>query len=308
MSDLRDQFHDDRSGRDDHVRADVVTPHDALGAYALGALSIDEQRLFELHLFVCAACRADLPAHRRTAELLPYGLTLATPPEGARDRLLARVRAEASESPTVSVPAISEDKAPTIAQTAPTEEDGTPTVMQVVPVEEQADDSPPTVPVRRVQPKRGARVNWASIGWAAALTFVLASGLFVGAWSATGPHASLDVQVMARLPGGQVLPLQGTGVPTASARLFVAENGRRAELAVDALPPLPPGRVYQLWFAEPGQPVRTGGVFTVDQHGDAAVRVVIPTPLERVQAVAVTQEPAPGLVSPTGVHLLDWTP
>ena len=99
-----------------------------------------------------------------------------------------------------------------------------------------------------------------------------------------------------------------TGVPTASARLFVVENGRRAELEVDALPPLPTGRVYQLWLAEPDQTVRAVGVFGVDQRGDAALQVVISTPLERIQAISVTQEPAPGLASPTGMHLLDWTP
>lgn len=141
-----------------------------------------------------------------------------------------------------------------------------------------------------------------------ALLFVVASGLFVYAWSATGPHASFEIQVLARLPGGQLLTLRGTGVPSSSARLFVAENGRRAELAVNSLPPLAPGRVYQLWFDEPGQPSRTGGAFGVDQRGDAVVRVVIPTPLERVRAVGITQEPAPGLSSPTGVRMLDWTP
>jgi anti-sigma-K factor RskA len=140
------------------------------------------------------------------------------------------------------------------------------------------------------------------------MLLTIAAGLAVGAWTVTGPHASPDVEILARLPGGRVLALHGTGVPSASARLLVVEGGRRAELKVDALPPLPPGRVYQLWFAEPGQTPRTGGAFTVDPAGDAVVQVTIPTPLDRVQAVAVTQEPAPGLVSPTGVHLLDWMP
>ena len=113
--------------------------------------------------------------------------------------------------------------------------------------------------------------------------------------------------MLARLPGGQIVNLNGTGVPSASARLYVVENGRRAELTADALPPLPAGRVYQLWFSEPNQPPRTGGAFGVDPRGNASVRVTVPTPLERVRAISVTQEPAPGLAAPTGVHLLDWT-
>jgi anti-sigma-K factor RskA len=175
-------------------------------------------------------------------------------------------------------------------------------------VAEAGDSGPATISVRRVPPRRGLRIKLESIGWAAALLFVITSGLFVYAWSASGPHASPEVEMLARLPGGQLVKLAGTGAPTASARLYVVEGGRRAELTVDALPPLPRGRVYQLWFTEPGQPTRTGGAFGVDPRGDAVVQVAIPTPIERVRAVAVTQEPAPGSPAPTGVNLLNWTP
>jgi anti-sigma-K factor RskA len=161
----------------------------------------------------------------------------------------------------------------------------------------------------RVQQRpRTRRIRLAPLGWAAALLFVVAAGLSVGAWSATGPHASLAYEIQARLPGGQILPLEGTGAPAAAGRLFVVEGGRSAELAVDRLPPLREGRVYQLWFAEPGEPIRTGGAFRVDPRGDAVARVTIPAPLERMRAVAVTEEPAPGSSEPTGPHLLDWPP
>jgi anti-sigma-K factor RskA len=242
-------------------RIEIETPHDPLGAYVLGALDDGERQAFELHLATCATCRDALAAYEGTTGLLAYGLPPQQPPAGARDRLLARARSEASVAPPVEI-------------------------------------------ARR----RGTRFRLASLGWAAALLFVIAVGLFVGAWNATGPHPSFEVAVLARLPGGRILPLHGTGVPTASAQLYVVESGRRAELTVSELPPLPQGQVYQLWFAEPDQPVRTGGVFEVGAGGDAAVPVTIPTPLERVRAVAVTREPAPGSVGPTGAHLLDWTP
>lgn len=315
MSDFRDQLHDPPRDRDDPptgraapLQADGQTPHDPLGAYALGALDVGEQRLFELHLFVCAACRTDLAAHQRAVNLLPYTLPAEQPPDGARSRLLARARADASESLTVFAPIAGDDQAPTVVQAAPVPEEA-PTVVQAAPVPEEADDDgPATVPVRRVQPRRGVRVKLASIGWATALLFVIASGLFVWAWGATGPHASTEVEILARLPGGQLLTLNGTGAPTASGRLYVVEGGRRAELTVDALPPLARGRVYQLWFTETDQPARTGGAFGVDPRGDAVVQVTIPTPLERVRTVTVTQEPAPGSAAPTGVTLLTWTP
>jgi anti-sigma-K factor RskA len=314
VSDVRDQLHDAPRDRDDPptVQVEIQTPHDPLGAYALGALDIGEQRLFELHLFVCAACRTDLAAHQRAVNLLPYALPAMQPPAGARDRLLAQVRGEASESPTVAMPIHEDDEsrtaeAPTIAQAAAAPEEAQ-TVVEAAPVREAGDDGPATVPVRRVQPRRGVQIKLASIGWAAALLIVVASGLFVWVWSATGPHASAEIEILARLPGGQLLGLSGTGAPTASGRLYVVEGGRRAELTVDALPPLNRGRVYQLWFTEPGQPARTGGAFGVDPRGDAVVQVTIPTPLERVRAISVTQEPAPGSPAPSGLSLLNWAP
>ena len=115
----------------------------------------------------------------------------------------------------------------------------------------------------------------------------------------------VPVELLARLPDGRVVALIGTGTPGASARLYVAEDGRRAELAIAGLPPLPPGRVYQLWFARPGAPPISGGVFHVDARGEALAVVVIPVALEPARAVAVTEEPAPGSPAPTGAHLLD---
>lgn len=332
MSDTRGPFHGAPHDRDDPptVQTGGQVQHDSLGAYVLGALAIDERRLFELHVFICAACRADLAAYERVVALLPYGLPPQQPPAGARDRLLALARAEASEAPTVSMPVVvgdapstpaGDEDAPTVVGAAPTvvsaapsvlapaaRTDEAPTAVMAAPVQQAAVETPTTAPARRGPARRGARIKLASIGWAAALLLVVAAGLLVGAWSATGPHASIEVETLARLPGGQILKLSGTGVPSASARLYVVEAGRRAELTVDALLPPRSGRVYQLWFAGPNQTIRSGTVFGVNPRGDAAVQVVIPMPLERVRAIFVTQEPAPGLASPTGLHLLDWTP
>jgi hypothetical protein len=91
-----------------------------------------------------------------------------------------------------------------------------------------------------------------------------------------------------------MIALVGTGTAGASARLSVAADGRRGELAITGLPKLAPGRVYQLWFARTGAAPISGGVFGVDARGEALAR-----------AVAVTEEPAPGSPEPTGPHLLD---
>lgn len=173
----------------------------------------------------------------------------------------------------------------------------------------------PIQPRRTQQPRHAAPeapgkrgVKLATIGWGAALLFVVASGLAVATWSATGPHVSPDLNVLSRLPGGRVVTLRGTGTPTASARLHSVDSGRRSELAVDSLPPLPTGRVYQVWLLEPNQQARSAGAFLVNRRGDAVVPVNIGGPVERLQALAVTQEPAPGAAAPTGLRVLEGAP
>jgi anti-sigma factor RsiW len=269
------------------------SPHDDLPAFALGLLDGEEQADFEDHLGECAACQAELAAQRRLTDLLLRSLPPVEPPAGARERLLARARAEGTASAATVVAATTVDPV-----SAPISES----------VRAQSDRPEVVQPDHLPQRPRRYRIRLATLSWAAALVFVLAAGIMFGAWSATGPHASPTLEILARLPGGHVLDLTGTGVPTARARLYVTADGRQAELVVAQLPQLQAGRTYQLWFAEPGQPTKTGGAFAVTPRGDAVAQVTIPAALERMRAVAVTEEAAPGSPSPTGPHLLDWAP
>ena len=150
-------------------------------------------------------------------------------------------------------------------------------------------------------PRRIRPIGWVTVavcvgllGWNLALHRQLANRA-----------APVPVEELARLPDGRMVALLGTGTPGASARLYVAADGQRGELAIAGLPSLPPGRVYQLWFARAGGPPISGGVFRVDVRGEALAVVVIPVALEPARAVAVTEEPAPGSLAPTGPHLLD---
>jgi anti-sigma-K factor RskA len=118
---------------------------------------------------------------------------------------------------------------------------------------------------------------------------------------------ALDVEQLARIPG-RIVSLAGTGTPGATGRLYVSADGQRGSLALVGLPSLPPDRVYQLWFARPGQPTVTGGAFRVNARGQTVAAVIIPAPLDEVRAIAVTEEPAPASPSPTGKHLLDAQP
>ena len=122
---------------------------------------------------------------------------------------------------------------------------------------------------------------------------------------APGPAPGPEVDALSRRPGRLVI-LVGTGQPGASARLFVAVDGG-GHLAISGLSPLPRERTYQLWFIRTGASAVTGGTFGVNARGLAWAKAGVPGSLDEVRAIAVTEEPAPGSVSPTGQQLLEAT-
>jgi len=95
--------------------------------------------------------------------------------------------------------------------------------------------------------------------------------------------------------------LTGTGTPGASGRLLVAIDGHHGHLAVAGLSPLPPHRVYQLWFIRPAV---TGGSFAVDVHGRAWASITVPVSLDDMREIEITAELSPGTAAPTGQPLL----
>jgi anti-sigma-K factor RskA len=73
------------------------------------------------------------------------------------------------------------------------------------------------------------------------------------------------------------------------------------------LPPLPPGRVYQVWVVTAQAPV-SAGLLTPDAQGGGSVYFETPVDIAPPVAVAVTLEPAGGVPAPTGARYLIGTP
>lgn len=90
-------------------------------------------------------------------------------------------------------------------------------------------------------------------------------------------------------------PAQGT--------LCAVPDGHLAWLIVQDLPPLAPGRVYQLWFAD-GEHWVSGGTFMVDQRGRGFLTVWPDPPLASYQTLDITVEPEGGSPRPTGRSIL----
>ena len=112
-----------------------------------------------------------------------------------------------------------------------------------------------------------------------------------------------DLELLAE-PGSSILALAGTGpTPQARARVFVDPGTGRAILFAYDLPILQPGNVYQLWAIRGGTP-QAAGTFRPEPAGRARLEITDPTLIDRVDALAVTVEPAPGTERPTGDMVL----
>ena len=102
----------------------------------------------------------------------------------------------------------------------------------------------------------------------------------------------------------QTLDLAGQpAAPDARGRLFWSA-GEGGLLAAIGLPPVPPGRVYQLWLIPDATPIGAA-LLSADAEGRAMAVFTLPEGVtERVPA-ALTLEPAGGAASPSGdVYLL----
>jgi anti-sigma-K factor RskA len=71
-----------------------------------------------------------------------------------------------------------------------------------------------------------------------------------------------------------------------------------AILYVEEFPPLPEGKVYQLWLAQGDEHV-SGGLFTVNHKGTGALLFHPPQPLDALDALIITPESAGGSPVPT---------
>jgi anti-sigma-K factor RskA len=100
-------------------------------------------------------------------------------------------------------------------------------------------------------------------------------------------------------PESRLVSLAGLK-PKPDAQGRIIWNPRAGGLLVASnLPPLPEGKVYELWAIAGGKPV-PAGLFGVDAQGSGRLVVTPLAGIEGVQVFAVTLEPAGGVPSPTG--------
>lgn len=91
--------------------------------------------------------------------------------------------------------------------------------------------------------------------------------------------------------------------PSAAARAFWSRSRGLVMMATN-LPPLPPGRIYQLWVLTAQPAPISAGLLAPDADGRVTVRFDTPPDIPSPVAMAVTLEPAGGVASPTGAKYL----
>jgi anti-sigma-K factor RskA len=261
---------------------------ESVGLYVLGALEPGERSEFERHLQTCDECTAEVRSLAEVTAALPHGVPLVDPPASLRSRVMAVTgRATAAPANVVALPA---------------------------------------------RPARAR--SWVSTaGWlSAAALLVVSLGLGgysmslqreieglrteVGDLNARLNQSEQRVTVATRLvaladarmailtaPDMTQVDLQGQQpvAPRASGRAFYSRSRGLVFTASD-LPPLRPGRTYQLWVITQ-QPV-SAGLLDVDPAGRVIQAFNTPPDLQNPVAIAVTEEPAGGVTGPTGEKYL----
>ena len=93
--------------------------------------------------------------------------------------------------------------------------------------------------------------------------------------------------------------------PQASARAYWSRS-RGMVFTASNLPPLPAGRIYQLWVVS-AQPPISAGLLTPDAQGSVNETIATDPNIPQPVALAVTIEPAGGVPAPTGERYLVGT-
>lgn len=245
---------------------------------AIGAATPEEARALDEHIATCASCRRTRDEYGEAATLLARGLDPVPPPNDLRDRV---------------VTAVDDETAAEIL-------DG--------------------------RSRFGAGAWWLSAAAAAVLFLALWGWRELGVRTQRERMRSQDAEIrrlseendrlanrneklnaeIAALASRdtRTIALSGQQVsPSASARVFLEPDKRRAVVFFYNLPVNPQNKSYQLWIIRADQPKpQSAGVFDVPSSGNTAITVQnLPVSTE-IKALAVTLEPHGGAEQPTNTN------
>ncbi len=296
----------------------VLSHEDAyseLAAVALDAAPVDLSSAVREHAAVCPQCGPELVAMEETvaelAQAIPNRVMNLGHAAGIRSRLLMRARGEreARSAPGLGRPDLTRGVASL-----------TGLGHKLTPGSQRAVDEE----VKRVAPPERSRIRLFSgaglLAMAASVAFVVA-GLQLArvtsdrnrlreALAVRGtptPRADTARQLMPEKdalvaamagPDVRIVPLANKGT-TRMGRVFWNRASNDWTMVVYTMPRPKPGMTYQLWLVTDSAKI-SAGTFAPDSTGKAFMQAKYVLDRHALKAIAVTEEPAGGMPSPTG--------
>ena len=149
--------------------------------------------------------------------------------------------------------------------------------------------------------RSNAFVSWLWRPIPAALPIALSIAFVVSLASAVVARRDADgyAVALAGVADGRVVALQNTGeLAGARGSLVIPQAG--SPYLVLEMPAPPPGRAWEAWVLRDGRPIAAG----IAAQRNGVLTVVLETPFQAGDGVAVTHEPAGGVAAPTSPAVL----
>jgi anti-sigma-K factor RskA len=251
-------------------------PQEDLALYAMHSLSADESAAIRAHLETCAECRAAVAEYSGDIALVALSVDQHTPPDGARERLMNRIAADAA-NPESNVVAID------------------------------------AKPVNKVYASIQWSLVAAMIVLSFALLLKIGSlriemrqqAALIQQQSAQTARAQQILDLLTSKSAQHVALTAAQAHPQPTGRAVYLASSGSLYFQANNLAALPAGKTYELWVipASGAAPV-PAGLFQPDATGNASV-ILPPLPTGvPAKAFGVTMEQAQGSATPTAPILL----
>ncbi|MBO0725594.1 MAG: anti-sigma factor [Blastocatellia bacterium] len=264
--------------------------------YVIGAL--DEQTAHEVEASLDSVTPQQqrvIARWRDVATLLPQALSLQTPPDYVRERLLSRVAEESQQTP-IEI-AVEESTSKEMA--------------------EQGENK--ILPFAQTRRAESRAVRWMLIAATALLAlgfgylFKQNSDLAHKLDALAKERDSLSSELAERRrqvddivsPQTKVIAMVGEETPEANAKLVWDTKAQQWAIYIFDLPAPPSDKDYQLWYVTKNSSKISAAVFRTDSAGRTVLKLTLPPDaLAGLAATAVTLEPRGGSPQPTGKFYL----
>jgi anti-sigma-K factor RskA len=273
-----------------------VQNHDAwlesAALYVIDALAPEERQAFESHLRDCAECRAEVASLEGVDDALARSVAQLEPPADLRDRVIARAQRAEQQRP-VARPVFGADTASRTASKAAAGPG------QWLPLAASVALSLGLGGYAySLQQRISVLEDELTTARSQAADTLARAEATQRTLQATQTH--LDVLTA---PDATRVALAGQApAPGASGRADWS-GARGLALSLENLPPLQPGRTYQVWLLTAGMPV-SAGLLTPDAAGRSTGVYAVPAGGVMPTGIALTEEPEGGLPQPTGMPIL----